>query len=182
VNITLNLDILLEGLPGVTKVTGAYLREASIVALLKNGHHSGVLMKVEGIFEDTVSLIWDEKDDIEVVDSWKNDRDVANFGAVGIALLLLHHFSEYKNFELSDIGTGIDYWMGTKKTEDKAQRFLQKEARLEISGIFRAIPSNSIEMRIKLKKKQISASDDTGLPGWIAIVEFSLPKSKIVKK
>ncbi len=37
-------------------------------------------------------------------------------------------------------------------------------------------------MRVNKKKKQISPSDNTQLDGWIVIVEFETPKSKIVKK
>lgn len=37
-------------------------------------------------------------------------------------------------------------------------------------------------MRINKKKKQISPSDNTKLEGWISVVEFSTPKTKIIKK
>ncbi len=86
---TLNLDDLLHGLPGVTKATGAYLREASIVALAKNGHNSGVKMKVEGSLVAELLLTWHEPNETDIVETWKNDRESANYGAVGIALLLL---------------------------------------------------------------------------------------------
>ena len=44
--------------------------------------------------------------------------------------------------------------------------------------------NNSVQalMRIGKKKKQMKVSDYSELPGWIAVVEFSSPKSKIVKK
>ena len=125
-SILLDLDKLAEGLPGVTKVTGAYLREASIAALLKNGHQSGKYIKVEGLFNQNVCLTWEESDENEIVKSWKNDREAASYGAVGIALLLVHHFSEYKTFELSDLGTGIDYWMSQEKTERASTDLLEE--------------------------------------------------------
>ena len=96
----LNLDILKEGLPGITRATGIYLHEAILVALAKNGHRSGVLLKVEGEFETELSLIWKEDVGKAILNIWKNERDAANYGAVGIALLLMTALSRFISFEL----------------------------------------------------------------------------------
>jgi len=53
---------------------------------------------------------------------------------------------------------------------------------LEISGIGRANAKNSVNMRVYKKKNQIAQSDNTKLAGWISVVEFSTPKTKIIKK
>ncbi len=96
--------------------------------------------------------------------------------------MILSKLSEYQSFELSAFGTGIDYWMSREKPDENSGVFLKKEARLEISGIFNESSSNTVGMRVQLKARQIAASDGTGLPGFVAIVEFGTPKSKIVKK
>lgn len=178
----LNLDILKEGLPGITRATGIYLHEAMLVALTKNGHRSGVRLKVEGEYEIELSLIWKEDVGKAILNIWKNERDAANYGAVGIALSLMTELSKFISFELGDIGSGIDYWMSSKKLNNDTSRLVKREARLEISGIFKETSSNSLKMRVNLKKKQMTASDASGLPGWAAVIEFSAPKSKIEKK
>ena len=101
---------------------------------------------------------------------------------MGIALLLAEELLGYTIFEESRYCTGIDYWMSRGNVPEEQPTFFQKEARLEISGISKEMPSNSVNMRVNRKKKQISPSDKSKLPGWIIVVEFGTPKSKIVKK
>lgn len=85
-------------------------------------------------------------------------------------------------FEESVIGTGIDFWMGKGTYNEEEIAYFQRKARLEISGLGKEKIGNTVGMRVTKKKKQIKASDDTQLDGWIVIVEFSTPKTKIIKK
>jgi hypothetical protein len=55
------------------------------------------------------------------------------------------------------------------------------EAFLEVSGIFTETPSNSINIRINQKKKQLEKKTITGLNILISVVEFSTPKAKIIQ-
>ncbi len=178
----LNLDILKEGLPGFTPGQGSYCREAAIVSLKNRGFESGVILKVYGDFEEKFAIIWEEEEASLAVENWKNENQAANFGAVAIASLLVIELLGYQRFEEGVIGTGIDYWLGKTYLRQDNMPYFQKEARIEISGIGKEAPGNTVSLRMYRKKKQISASDKTGLPGWIAIVEFSTPKSKIIKK
>ncbi|MCO6479928.1 MAG: hypothetical protein J5I94_25045 [Phaeodactylibacter sp.] len=107
---------------------------------------------------------------------------IAGFGAVGIALLLMVELLGFKIFEESAIGAGIDFWMSKRKFQEEEPAFYKREARLEISGILTEKAGNTVNMRIGKKRNQMAASDDLKLPGWIVIVEFSAPKSKIAKK
>lgn len=60
--------------------------------------------------------------------------------------------------------------------------YIPKEARLEVSGLNKEKVGNTVNMRIGQKKRQITSSDKPNLPGWIIVVEFTTPKSKIIKK
>lgn len=86
------------------------------------------------------------------------------------------------SFEESVIGTGIDFWVSTKSSNDQLISFNNREARIEVSGILRKSLGNTVNMRVAQKKKQMKPSDHSQLPGWIIVCEFSTPKSKIVRK
>lgn len=176
---TINLDILKEGLPGITAATGSFIHEAILVAMAKHGHQTGVILKIEGTFQENFILTWQKNPSKKVINAWKNDADIASYAAVGLSLLLMIALTTFKTFELAEYGTGIDYWMDEHLSV--ASKVFKRKARLEISGIFKETKSNSIQMRVNLKKKQIKKSDSTKLPAWIAIVAFNEPKSKIEK-
>ena len=178
----LNLDTLKKGLLGISPTRGNFYREAAIVGLHQQGFKSGVILHISGEFQEKISIEWTDDVDKVTIDSWRDELQVTNFGAVGIALLLMAELLTFNNFEEGVIGTGIDFWMSKKSFQKKKIAFYQREARLEISGILKEKIGNTVNMRIGKKKKQISVSDYTRLPGWIVVVEFSTPKSKIVKK
>jgi len=54
--------------------------------------------------------------------------------------------------------------------------------RLEISGIFKETKQNNVEKRVREKKQQAKQSDESQLPAYISIVEFSKPKVIFTKK
>lgn len=178
---SINIDKLKTGISGITLATSTFIHEAVLVALIQNGHQSGVSLKVEGSFKESIQLIWKITPNVTTVNAWKNNIDTANYAAVGLALLLVTELTEFHSFEIASIGTGIDYWMSKKINNSELIAF-KKEARLEISGIFKESKSNTVNMRVNLKKKQIQRSKNSGLPAWITVVEFSSPKSKIEKQ
>jgi len=178
----LNLDILQEGLLGITPVMGAFYMEAAIIGLIKSGFDSGVTLNLSGAFDEVFQITWSAKLTPAQINSWKEEQHYHSAGAVGIALLLAQTLLEYTVFEEGTIGTGIDYWLGKDINVESNNSFSKKLARLEISGIGKASKRNSINMRVNKKKKQITASDSTKLDGWICIVEFSKPTSKLIKK
>ena len=69
------------------------------------------------------------------------------------------------------------FWLGSKNFQAP---YLQKKARLEVSGILCGT-DGVINSRIKLKLKQTERSDGT-LPAYIVVVEFGYPKAKVVEK
>lgn len=178
----LNLDVLKDGLPGISSTRGAFYREAVIVGLRKQGFSSGVTLGITGEFEEKYKIEWTEDIDAADIRSWKDEVQIANFGAVGIALLLMIELLGFKNFEEGIIGTGIDFWLSKNQFQKGKIAYYKREARLEISGILKETVGNTINMRVGRKRKQMKVSDYLQLQGWIVVVEFSTPKSKIVKK
>jgi len=178
----INLDILKVGLPGITATRGAFYREAIIVGLVKQGFSSGVILEIKGEFNESCIIEWTNDLEDKDIRSWRDEIQIANFGAVGIAILLMAELLKFKNFEESTIGTGIDFWISKKKFQKGEIAFYKREARLEVSGLLKEGTGNTINMRVGRKRKQMKASDHLDLQGWIVIVEFSTPKSKIIKK
>ena len=176
---TLHLDILKEGLPGITVAAGNFMHEALLVALVKNNHHSGVILKVEGVIEEEIALVWKESPNKNIIKAWVNDANIAHHASLGLTLLLMFKLAGFQSFEVASYGTGVDYWMNKKIDDSKV---FHKEARLEVSGIFKETSSNTIQMRLNLKKKQVRKSDNSNTSAWIAVVAFNIPKSKIEKQ
>lgn len=168
----LNLDKLLTKIDGITPALVSLFHEALLVALTKHQHKSGVELVIEGSFHEKIRLTWDKEISNEVILAWKNDPDVAHYAAVGLSILLFQLLTKFSSFEVAEYGTGIDYWISEKTGVT---------ARLEISGIFQSTISNSLNMRISLKKKQVKKSDKSELPVWISVIAFNIPKSKIIK-
>lgn len=123
-------------------------------------------------------MFWESQIDLLSIKAWKNKSEVANYAAVGLSLLLVADLTAFNSFEIAEFGTGADYWMSKKKSNFILED-LEREARVEISGILKETKSNTVNMRFNLKKKQIKKSDDSNTPAWIAVIEFSTPKSKI---
>lgn len=113
----LNLEILKKGLTGISPTTGKFLLELIKIASLKNGHQSGVNLVVEGDYKLKVFLIWQDDLTEEIMNSWNNTRELSNFAAVGLSLLMIQHLTDFCSFEQSDIGTGIDFWMSKRKIQ-----------------------------------------------------------------
>ena len=72
-------------------------------------------------------------------------------------------------------GPGFDYWIG-ETTEN-----LENASRLGVSGILNG-DDTEIKKRVRGKKRQTERSDETGLPAYVCVVEFSRPESHFVKR
>ncbi len=157
------------------------MAQAAAVALTTNQHSSGVELKLRGSFEETFQICWTETINDTVLKGWADLRDAAEYGAVAIAILALLELGEYNYFGRMHQGMGFDYWIDFTDEEASEANMQEKKARLEVSGILKQTPSNTIRMRIGLKKKQVKNDNFTELPALIAIVEFGIPKIEIIK-
>ncbi len=73
-------------------------------------------------------------------------------------------------------GFGFDFWIGSA---NDASTLFQRKARLEVSGIRKGTKS-TIQSRVNMKLKQIAPSDAVA-PGYVAVVEFGTPRSRVVQ-
>lgn len=169
---------LAKGLPAITSEFGVVLAQAGAVCFEDQNHPRGVELKVDGTFQAKYKVFWQD-----VTDQMRrtfNDPDLATeWGACGVALLLVLDLTEYTVINTSRKGTGFDYWLGKKGNGD--ERLFQNKARLEISGIRKGSYS-LVRARVKQKLEQVKPSDSSLLPAYIVVVEFNTPLSHVVKK
>ena len=105
-----------------------------------------------------------------------DEKRTTDFGAMGVAVLLASKLTNYTHFISSPTNNGYDFEL---LTDDNGVNFIP--ARLEISGIRRETPQNTVESRLKTKEKQILNSANDGTICYISIIEFSKPKAKFIK-
>lgn len=174
-NIT--LTELKGGLPGLSEVWGRFLSEASAVCFEYHKHPKGVELTVQGFHPTTFKVYWEGEITEQVYKGWSDEQELVEFGACGVAILLMLELTGYTVIRRARKGTGVDYWLCHKNAEIP----FQDAARLEVSGIFNGTDSD-IKTRVNKKKQQIQQSDDTLLPAYVIVVEFSKPKSYLVQK
>lgn len=178
----LDLDLLKTGIPIISKKIGAFLAEAAAICLYLNGYKSGVELIVEGEIEETLTIEWNDEVTTDVLDSWNDTKEATEFGATALAILLLLKYTDFTYVVRAYQGTGIDYWLGKGEYTSEILPMSNRKGRLEVSGILKENKNNTVNIRINQKKKQSKKSDNTALPVYIVVVEFSKPKAKIIKK
>ena len=173
----LDLSELATGqIPAITPAVGEALAEAASVSLEWRAHTPGVTLRVKGISNNSYRLYWQPASDQALNRSWAVPDDSVHFGAVGIAVLLIVRETGFTTVERSVRGTGIDYWLGSPGGPP-----FQFRARLEISGILQGSDGN-IRARVREKLNQTRRSDNTMLPAYVIVVEFSGPIAEVGKR
>ena len=165
-------------IPGVSPSIGAALAEAAGVCLESQGHHHGVEIQARGHIVGDYSVEWPPITE-QSRRSWNDDQEATEYGASGIAILLIERETPYSVFERSQKkGTGIDYWLGD--ASDPKYRFT---ARLEVSGI-RSGDSGRIRARVREKSRQTESADleHGNMPVYIVVVEFGAPLAEVLIK
>ncbi len=115
--------------------------------------------------------------DAQAVSCWADDEFATEQGAYAIACLLVEKLTDWVVIERSWKGTGFDYWLGERSSEET---LFQKRARLEVSGI-RTGDLQKVQQRVRRKLRQIERS--AGLfPGLVIVVEFSQPLAVIASR
>lgn len=171
----LDLGALAQGSPpGITPAMGQFVAEAASVVMEHNQHSSGVVLPVQAKrSRKKYAVTWPTLH----ADAKRtyNLPDAAQHGACGIAFLLAQDITPYKIIERSWTRTGIDYWLGQNNPSNP----FQKAARLEVSGIVNN-PA-AVAPRTRSKAKQTAQSANSGLPAFVAIVEFGQPQGVFTK-
>ena len=156
-----------------------FLSENCVVALEHNSHSSGCILKLSGDKTEDISLKWTVK---VVKSGYKEEKKFIEKSAEALSFFLCRYLTDFNIIEEASIGTGIDYWLGYDQNHDlfDPKNFLQ--ARLEISGINKETLGNTLDSRVKVKKKQTAPSDGTQLPAYISVIEHSTPRAHFSKK
>ncbi|MEN9918015.1 MAG: hypothetical protein RL662_451 [Bacteroidota bacterium] len=174
-----NIDIteIKKGMPGISPVSGNQLYEACMVCLHRHNHSNPSILKVSNGINNISTqkeLLWENYFDDQVDSTWQDQEYCTDHGAVCLSALLAKQSTGFTIIQRARKGTGVDYWLGDEDNVFKA--------RLEISGIFNETKTNTIESRFKQKKLQTNQSDNTLLPAYISVIEFSKLKSIFSKK
>jgi hypothetical protein len=167
---TIDIREIVQGLPGLSIVSGQHLYESCVVCLSRSNHkYVGTTLGVYGDSKIDCTITWDNIFDNQLDRTWGDQFYATEHGAVCIAILLALKLTKYTIIEKSARKNGFDYWLG-----EKGDILFQKKARLEISGIFKGT-EKEVNTRYKVKVKQTNQSDSLNLPAYIGIVEFSNP-------
>jgi hypothetical protein len=175
----LYLDELKEGLPGISKTVGAFLVEAAVVCLTAQNHKPGVLIRLSGNYEVTFELFWRDEMTEQIRKTWKDEKEAAEYGASAIAILVLLALTK---FVISERGVQMgvaDYLLTTRENNANLSNLKSPSAHLEVSGIWKEHPKNTINMRLNAKKKQVKQAIEAGETVLIVVTEFGIPKAKI---
>src|SRR5574344_993982 len=169
----INLLKIKSGFPGLTKAMGNYFYEACSVTMHRAGHAESVIMNLSGDNKKNINLLWKDIFDEQLDRAYKEDSSLIDASASCLACLIALHETDYTIVERGYKGSGFDYYLGYKN----AKQFFAGVARLEISGIKTENEGNSLEKRFKEKLIQTSQSDNTDLPAYVSVVEFSKPRA-----
>ena len=174
---SINLEQLRENLDFIIASMSAYMCDCLVTCLAEENHQRGLILKVET--EDkkyNFRLEWTTKITPHLIGATRDAERTTEWAAMGIALLLVRELTEYPYVCTSHKKTGIDFFLSKNAHE------MTRDARLEISGIRKESLTNTVKRRLVLKKRQTEPSDAPDMPVFIAITEFSEPKSLFVKK
>jgi hypothetical protein len=166
----IDVTTIKEGLTGVSPVTAAHLYETFMVCMNYHSHPVNVTLPVEGQ-DEVVTLKWEDYSDDVILRTYADMQYTTEHGAACLSIMLTTAFTSYTVIERSRKGTGFDYWLG-----DRDSVLFQRKARLEVSGILQG-DDNAMTNRYNAKAIQTEQSDDTKLPAYISIIEFSRPKA-----
>jgi hypothetical protein len=170
----LSLQSLKAGMPGMEPALAESCGHAAGVCLEHGKHVSGgTPFSVDGAHEAVYAITLDPVTE-QMRRSWSDLQDATEWGASGVAALLVEDIFGYQILQRSWKRTGFDYWIGSSNNTD----FLfQNKARLEVSGILNGTDGD-ISNRIKDKQRRFSEHPHD-LPSMVVVVEFGTPRSRI---
>jgi len=175
---TLALESLADRVPVIPQGAAGFYKQNCMICFHHNSHKSGV--KLTANYRDSnpiYEICWSGEVTDQLVKCYADLRRSTDNAACAIALLLLEELTEFTGVEQARTGTTIDYYL-TPQSQDNNLIF-NRAARLEVSGILEENENNTIDGRIRKKLRRLDRKSD--LPAFIIIVEFSQPRSKMVK-
>ena len=167
---TINLEQITKGLPGITPISGAHLLEGCVVCLKRHNHSNlGTPIIITGVCDAELTITWNDIYNEQLNRTWADQFYATEHGALCIAILLTLNITDYTVIERSIRNDGFDYWLGKKE-----DRLFQKKAKLEISGIYEG-SKNDVLFRHNKKYNRFTGHNCHELPIYIGVVEFSKP-------
>lgn len=172
-----DLTKLAEVTPTFSKATCDSYVEAAAVALAQTPRPLPVQLVVKSVIggvadSGTFALVLPIVSN-EMNNAWADISEAVEHGAYAFALLLAPQITGHSVLQRSSKGTGFDYWLG-----DASPLPFDKKARLEVSGIGSGTDTD-VQRRIAQKKTQTHQSRSSGLKGFVAVTEFSVPQTHI---
>jgi hypothetical protein len=178
----IHLSSLTEGMPGLTQHAGGYLAEAAAVCFELQNHSARVVLPPTGILTSELEVEWHPVND-QARRTHADTQEATEFGACGVAILVVKASTGLVVFQRSVKGTGHDYWLGYPddgdEDDDVALPF-EGVFRLEVTGTLSG-SEKAIEAKLKKKLDQMKPSDHVA-DGYAAVVEFEKPIARVVKK
>lgn len=159
-------------MPGLTSACGTMLAEAGAVCLEDRKHHTSVQLRLTGMSTDALQLDWLTVDE-QQRRCYNDLQEATEWGACGVAILVVQALTGKVVVERSRKGPGFDYWLG----EEDDNLLFSGKARLEVSGIL-AGTASELNARIKQKRSQVKPSDHLA-PGYVAVIEFGNPAAHV---
>lgn len=173
----LDLSLLGNGMEKLPPEVGAFIALAAAVCFVEEDHLPGVLISIQTHNDEELTYaVRFEKPSSDQLDSLADPDEATEWGAIGIAILTVREVTGLTSVKRSVKGTGFDWWLG-----EAADPLFQNAARLEVSGIRHGTESD-IKTRLRKKLKQTARSDDSGLPAYATVVEFSQPTVRIATR
>lgn len=173
---TINLDDLFADFPHITQAASEMRAHAALVCFDNQRHTLPVTLDVQGAFDESVQVSCAHAVTDAMIRELRNLNTATEWGAEAVAFLLVRHLTGFQIIEMSAIGTGFDWWVGKKKGSG-----FQRCARLEVSGILSG-DETQLNARVRQKLEQTTQSDDLGRPAFVVVVEFSAPRSRVMKR
>lgn len=175
----LDLDDLRQGMGALTPAVGAFYAEAAAACLANQNHPSPVELELhvpQSQLTARVMLTWQDFDG-RMRDAWRDLDEAVEYGACGVAVLVVRELKGLLVASRSAKGTGFDFWLGNGSSGESGGLLLQNKFRLEVSGI-RKGSKPLISKRIKQKLKQTEQSAGC-FPAIVVIIEFRKPQSHV---
>jgi hypothetical protein len=96
-------------MPAVTPAFGQACAEAGSVCLEIQGHECGVRMMIGGSYTAEYEINWSTVNE-QAKKCWNDIQDATEYGAYGIAFLLIKYLTQYTVIERARKGPGFDFW------------------------------------------------------------------------
>lgn len=168
----IKLNDILVGMPGITPIEGANLLENFVVVMHSVGHTPPAVLALYGQQEDSCKLSWADTYSQQMAKTYADIQSATERAAVCLSILLAKQITGYSVVHRSWKGTGFDYFLGDEDCD-----LFNVKARLEVSGIYKENNGNSIKHRFVQKCRQVERTDWMGLPAFVSIIEFNVPKA-----